>query len=71
MVGNKLDIDEMREVNFRDVRKDCEKENRLCIESSAKTGEAVDALFELLTKEIMSKIYNGKIEATSLRGKKL
>ena len=71
VVGNKSDLEEKREVVFRDVKKECEKEDRLCLETSAKTGDSVDALFQLLTKEILSKIYNGKIEASSLAGKKL
>ena len=53
------------------MKKECEKEDQLCVETSAKTGDSVDALFQLLTKEILSKIYNGKIEASSLAGKKL
>lgn len=45
VVGNKSDLEEKREVIFRDVKKECEKEDRLCLETSAKTGDSVDALF--------------------------
>ena len=51
-VGNKIDLNEKREVNFQLLENLGKKNNIECFETSAKTGEGVEEIFTYLTKKL-------------------
>ena len=54
LVGNKIDRSE-REVTIEEGKKFAESYNMMFIETSAKTGENITELFEILTRDILKK----------------
>ncbi|OHS95558.1 Ras-related protein Rab-19 [Tritrichomonas foetus] len=51
VVGNKCDLIEEREVKIEDVKNLCEKYKAEPLETSAKTGQGVSQLFQLIAKQ--------------------
>lgn len=65
LVGNKCDLEKEREVSF-DEGKEFAMRNRLMfIESSAKTGEGVSAIFTDTAEQIIKKIKEGYYDLSS------
>ena len=55
VVGNKCDLEERREVSREDGEKCAKKIGASFFETSAKTGEGVDAPFEELTRQMIKR----------------
>ena len=53
IVGNKLDLEEKRKVQFEWLEKFCKKQNTIGKETSAKDGTNVNEIFEELVKSII------------------
>ena len=53
LVGNKIDLADQRVINKEEMEKFGQLENMDSFETSAKTGENVDKIFEELTKKIL------------------
>ena len=56
LVGNKIDMEDEREVSVDEGKAMAEKYNAVFFETSAKTGESVEGVFECLAKDILVKI---------------
>ena len=56
LVGNKCDLDNIRQVSMDEVRKKAEQYNVGFCETSAKTGKDVDVAFQRLIEEISKKL---------------
>ena len=49
IAGNKLDLDKQRQIDIEDVKKFADEKNLKYVETSAKTGENINQLFETIT----------------------
>lgn len=65
LVGNKADLEEKREVTIEEAQKFANEHQLAFIETSAKTGENVDAAFINTARSIMSKIENAEYDLTN------
>ncbi len=65
LVGNKSDLNEKRKVTFEEGEQMARNHNLLFFESSAKTGDNVDRIFEESAKEINKKINEGYYDLES------
>ena len=65
LIGNKCDLEEQREVTVEEAREFAEQNHLLFIETSAKTGNNVDAGFINTAKEILEKIENEEYDLSS------
>ena len=65
LVGNKSDLNEKRKVSFEEGQQMARNHNLLFFESSAKTGDNVDKIFEDSAKEINKKINEGYYDLES------
>jgi len=65
LVGNKSDLNENRKVTFEEGQEMAKNNNLLFFETSAKTGENVDKIFEDSAKEIYNKINEGYYDLES------
>ena len=73
IVGNKIDLNEKREVNYELMENLGKKNNIEVFETSAKTGEGVEEIFIFLTKKLFQNknigvVLPGDDEATIRRG---
>ena len=73
IVGNKIDLNEARQVPFDLIKEFAKKYNMEAFETSAKTGEGVDEIFIALTQKLfknknIGKILPGEDEASMRRG---
>ena len=59
LVGNKSDLNESRKVSFQEGQEMAKNNHLMFFETSAKTGENVDKIFEDSAKEISNKINQG------------
>lgn len=55
LVGNKIDLTKDREVSEMEGREMSERFNTKYFESSAKTGENINQIFNHISREILSK----------------
>ena len=65
LVGNKSDLEENREVTVEEAHAFADQNSLLYIETSAKTGENVDAAFINVAKEILTKIENAEYDLSN------
>ena len=49
ITGNKLDLENKRQVSLEDVKKFCDEKNLQFVETSAKTGQNIKLLFDTIT----------------------
>ena len=59
LVGNKSDLEDYRQVTFKEGEEMAKNNNIMFFETSAKTGENVEKIFEDSAKEINNKINQG------------
>ncbi|CAD8048183.1 unnamed protein product [Paramecium sonneborni] len=64
IVGNKIDLEERREVSSEEAKKFAQKFKFDYFETSAKTGENVDNVFESMANKVLAKIQSGEIDPT-------
>ncbi|CAD8212269.1 unnamed protein product [Paramecium octaurelia] len=64
IVGNKIDLEERREVKTEEARRYAQKQGFAYFETSAKTGENVDNVFETMANQVLKKIDSGEIDPT-------
>ncbi|CAK58179.1 unnamed protein product (macronuclear) [Paramecium tetraurelia] len=62
LVGNKTDLESMRQVTTEEGQQLAMEQNILFIETSAKTGYHVDDTFFIITKEIIQKLKSNQID---------
>ena len=65
LVGNKSDLSDKRRVSFEEGQQMAKNHNLLFFETSAKTGENVDKIFEDSAKEINKKLNEGYYDLES------
>ena len=65
LVGNKSDLSEQRAVTTEEAQAFADQNNLLFIETSAKSGENVDAAYINTAKSILSKIENAEYDLTN------
>lgn len=62
MVGNKADLEEEREVTFLEASRFAQENGLMFLETSAKTGHAVEEAFLKCSKNILAKIETGELD---------
>jgi len=62
MVGNKTDLEEEREVTFLEASRFAQENGLMFLETSAKTGHAVEEAFLKCSKNILAKIETGELD---------
>ncbi len=62
LVGNKKDLDGEREVTFLEASRFAQENDLIFLETSAKTGEAVEEAFLKCSKTILAKIETGELD---------
>ncbi|OMJ72164.1 hypothetical protein SteCoe_29455 [Stentor coeruleus] len=65
LVGNKNDLEEQRVISTEEAQSFADQNNLLFIETSAKTGNNVDAAYINTAKAIMSKIENAEYDLSN------
>ena len=68
LVGNKCDLESLRQINYEDAKEFSRDHNLLCIETSAKTGVGIDSIFQILSEQIVAKIDAGIINPENETG---
>ena len=62
MVGNKTDLEEEREVTFLEASRFAQENGLMFMETSAKTGHAVEEAFLKCSKNILGKVETGELD---------
>merc|ERR1712183_874983 len=62
LVGNKKDLEEEREVTFLEASRFAQENGLMFLETSAKTGHAVEEAFLKCSKNILAKIETGELD---------
>ena len=65
LVGNKSDLEEYRAVSVEEAQAFADQHNLIYVETSAKTGNNVDAAFINTAKEIMQRIENAEYDLSN------
>jgi len=66
IVGNKADLDDERQVSMIEASKLAQSEGCSYMETSARTGENVESAFFKLSRSVLAKVQDGKLDAASL-----
>jgi Ras-related protein Rab-4B len=66
IVGNKADLDDERQVSMIEASKLAQSEGCSYMETSARTGENVEPAFFKLSRSVLAKVQDGKLDAASL-----
>jgi|EP00670_Eutreptiella_braarudii_P005267 Ras-related protein Rab-14 len=66
LVGNKVDLEEQRQVSFEEASKFAEDNGLLYLETSAKTGKNVEQAFLQTARHIFDNIQNGVLDPNSV-----
>lgn len=61
IVGNKKDLKDERVVSFNEASKFCQENETMYLECSAFFGEGVEDIFKIASKNILTKVIDGKI----------
>ena len=62
LIGNKLDLEDKREVSYEEGKNFAEENNLLFFETSAKEGNNIQEIFFESASVILNKINNGEIK---------
>ncbi len=62
VVGNKKDLKDERVVSFNEASKFCLENETMYLECSAFIGEGIEDIFKVASKNILTKIDDGKIQ---------
>ena len=62
LIGNKLDLEDKREVSYDEGKNFAEENNLLFFETSAKEGNNIEEIFFESASVILDKINNGEIK---------
>mmetsp|Transcript_24914 Transcript_24914/g.24588 ORF Transcript_24914/g.24588 Transcript_24914/m.24588 type:complete len:90 (+) Transcript_24914:332-601(+) len=68
LVGNKLDLQDSRTVSYEEAAIFARENGLLFKETSAKTGEGVNEVFEELTRTICKRIEDGSVDVGNQGG---
>ena len=72
LIGNKLDLEDKREVSYEEGKNFADENNLLFFETSAKEGNNIQEIFFQSATNILDKINNGEIKLeTSNNGIKI
>jgi len=66
LVGNKIDLNEEREVTFLEASRFAQENDLMFLETSAKTGEGVREVFLKCARSILSKVTTGVLDPDSV-----
>lgn len=66
LIGNKIDMENQREVSFEEAQRFAEENGLLFLEASAKSGKNVESAFLDTAKKIYEKIQSGTIDPSSV-----
>lgn len=61
LVGNKVDLEGERQVDMNDAKEFAKENNLLFLETSAKNGQNIEKIFQILSEQILAKIEAGLI----------
>ena len=62
LIGNKNDLNDKREVQYEEGEEFAKKKNMIFLETSAKTGNNIDKIFEKIVKKIDQNIIDNKYD---------
>ena len=62
LLGNKCDLNSARAVSFIDAANFCQENSLQILETSAATGENIEAAFGMIAKIVLDKLQNGKLQ---------
>ena len=62
LIGNKNDLNDKREVQYEEGEEFAKKKNMIFLETSAKTGNNIDKIFEKSVKKIDQNIIDNKYD---------
>jgi len=66
LVGNKSDLQEARQVSYQEASNYAQENDLVFMETSAKTGENVDDVFDKIARTILHKLEQGLIKADDM-----
>ena len=67
IIGNKIDLKNIRSINAEEMNQLGQKKNIRCIEASAKSGENIETIFTTLTELIISSPHRRRIKSFKLK----
>lgn len=66
LVGNKVDLEEQREVTYEEASRFADENGLIYIETSAKTGKNIEEAFFRTAQHIFKNIESGVIDANNI-----